>query len=249
MFALRNQIYFTLFLGLFASLALASPLRGGGQLPNGRPPPRPLPPARPEPRCPANIQPREQRTFLGYTGITGKDRLRQFQREPVASLGGELGAVLYIADSVDLASMFARGPRADENYICLLYADTAEWHQITKSWVSYTQLRRGSAYMNRFAPGAVLFADHTNAGLPHGAPHSVHQMGIRQGQIRRLRVTAQCYRKSCFTSHHNSLNYRDLSLTWDIHAAPTGDLRKKSEPVPKKVLEHLKQDIHKLEHI
>jgi len=243
MFTFHNQIYFTLFVGLFASLTLASPLRnngGGLQLPNGKPLPGPVRPVTPRPdhRCPARIEPRTQHIFLGYTGIFGNERLRQFQRQPIASPGGELGAVLYIADSVDLASMFARGPRAEENYICYMFADATEWRHVPKSWVGNHQL--GGAGINRFSPGAVLFADHTSAGLPAGAPHFVHQMGIRQAQIGRLRVTAQCSLKSCFTGRHDTLNYRDLSYTWGIQPAPHEDLRKKSESFVK-LMEHVER--------
>jgi hypothetical protein len=92
--------------------------------------------------------------------------------------------------------------------------------------------------MNRVAPGAVLFDVHTPAGLPHGAPYSVHQMGIRQQQIRRLRVTATCYAKTCYNGDHHTLDYPSLTHVWDIQPPPSarGPLTKKSVPNPKMVL-------------
>jgi hypothetical protein len=42
--------------------------------------------------CPSNLRPRGGKVFIGYNGFNGTPR------HPQASAGGELGAVLYVAD-------------------------------------------------------------------------------------------------------------------------------------------------------
>ncbi|KAF8190857.1 hypothetical protein BJ912DRAFT_314971 [Pholiota molesta] len=159
-------------------------------------------------QCPANLKPRSNKIFLGYNGFNGTPR------NPQASAGGELGAVFYIADAVDLAKAFAHGADPSKDYVCLVHADADAWSHQPKVWVPATA-PRGNA-MNAHYPGAVLFDHHTNAGLLAGSPAAVHQMGIRAAQIARVGVTVECYHKLCFADAHQTLNYESMKIHWDI---------------------------------
>ncbi|KAF8170153.1 hypothetical protein BJ912DRAFT_861386, partial [Pholiota molesta] len=155
-------------------------------------------------------QARGGKVFIGYNGFNGTPR------HPQASAGGELGAVLYVADAVDLAKAFAHGADPNKDYVCMVYADADAWASQPKVWIP-SNAPLGNA-MNQHYPGAVLFAHHTNAGLPAGSPHSVHQLGVRQAQISRLGLTVECYHKSCFTTDHHTMGYDSLMGHWHIQA-------------------------------
>jgi len=160
------------------------------------------------PSCPSNLRPRGGKTFIGYNGFNGTPR------NPQASAGGELGAVFYIADAVDLAKAFAHGADPSKDYVCMVYADSDAWHSVPKVWVP-ANAPFGNA-MNTHYVGAVLFAAHTTAGLPAGHPSHVNQLGIRQAQISRLGLTVECYEKSCFAADHHQLPYDGLVRSWSI---------------------------------
>ncbi|KAF8172449.1 hypothetical protein BJ912DRAFT_993875 [Pholiota molesta] len=154
------------------------------------------------------------RVFIGYNGFSGDPR------PPQASTGGELGAVFYIADAVDLAKFFANGANHAKDTVCLIHADATEWARVPKTWVPASVLAGGGAAVNKFAPGAVVFAPHTNAGLPAGALAHVYQLGIRQAQIARLLLTTDCRHKSTFPDNqHQTLDYPSLNAQWNIQPA------------------------------
>jgi len=161
------------------------------------------------PSCPSNLRPRGGKTFIGYNGFNGTPR-----KQAQASAGGELGAVFYIADAVDLAKAFAHGADPSKDYVCMVYADSDAWHSVPKVWVP-ANAPFGNA-MNTHYVGAVLFAAHTTAGLPAGHPSHVNQLGIRQAQISRLGLTVECYEKSCFAADHHQLPYDGLVRSWSI---------------------------------
>ncbi|KAF9477118.1 hypothetical protein BDN70DRAFT_784261, partial [Pholiota conissans] len=154
-----------------------------------------------------------RRVFLGYNGFNGTPR------KPQASKNGELGAVFYIADSVDLAKSFAVGPpeAASKNYVCLIYADADAWAMQPKVWVPAEILARRPRAVDSAFPGAVLFAPHGSGGLPPKAPKNVYQMGIRAAQLERLDVTSECHPKSWFSDEdHSSLKYPTMTSLWAI---------------------------------
>ncbi|KAF8176938.1 hypothetical protein BJ912DRAFT_908895 [Pholiota molesta] len=163
------------------------------------------------PQCPSNLRPRGGKVFIGYNGFNGTPR------HPQASAGGELGAVFYVADAVDLAKSFAHGADPRRDYVCMVYADADAWHAQPKVWV-HNQDPRGRA-MDRHYPGAVLFAPHTSAGLPPGSVREVNQLGVRQAQISRLGLTVECYHKSCFDHDHHTMDYPRLIRKWHIQIA------------------------------
>ncbi|KAF9473498.1 hypothetical protein BDN70DRAFT_964906 [Pholiota conissans] len=165
-------------------------------------------------RTPTKIEERAGRTFIGYNGFNGTPR------PPQASGGGELGAVFYVADAVDLARLFAQGPNPAMNYVCLIHADSTEWSRVPKAWVPQRILSMGGNAVNSFAPGAVVFAPHTNAGLPPAAPARVFQLGVRQAQIERLVLTSDCRPRSEFDNDHSTLDYPSLNTTWNIQSPP-----------------------------
>ncbi|KAF9473495.1 hypothetical protein BDN70DRAFT_899728 [Pholiota conissans] len=156
------------------------------------------------------IEERAGRTFIGYNGFNGTPR------PPQASGGGELGAVFYVADAVDLAKLFAHGADPSKDFICLIHADSTEWARIPKAWVPQRILSQGGNAVNAFSPGTVVFAPHTNAGLPAGSPAHVYQLGVRQAQISRLQLTADCKPKATFAKDHSTLNYPSLDKAWNI---------------------------------
>ncbi|KAF9485992.1 hypothetical protein BDN70DRAFT_794674 [Pholiota conissans] len=208
-----SVVFLVLFLFFSTISATPVPISKGHapvKAPSKAPPkssPKSAPKSSPK-HCPSHLVRRNNNVFIGYNGFSGT------ARPPQASAGGELGAVFYIADAVDLAKVFAHGADSSKDTICLVYADANAWHNQPKVWVP-ANAPRGNAMNSRY-PGAVLFDDHTSAGLPAGSVHSVHQMGIRQAQISRLGVTIQCYPKSCFATDHHTMNYPSLKHTWAI---------------------------------
>ncbi|TFK33944.1 hypothetical protein BDQ12DRAFT_715607 [Crucibulum laeve] len=164
--------------------------------------------------CPAKgIKKRAQQVFLGYKGIVGDAFKRALETAPVASASGELGGVLYIADSTDLALAFA-GTRAD-SYVCMVHADAAAWAAQPKAWVSAADIAAHSRRITSLHPGAVLFAGHTAAAIPADGDRNPQQMGIRPEQFGRLGVNVQCYAVSCFAPG-SKLNYQGLRPSWGI---------------------------------
>nr|BAL02932.1 hypothetical protein [Pholiota nameko] len=157
-----------------------------------------------------NLEARVGRTFIGYNGFSGPER------PPQASAGGELGAVFYVADAVDLARLFSHGANPSQDRICLIHVDSTQWTNVPKTWVPERILAQGGNAVNAFAPGAVVFAGHTNAGLPPQAPARVFQLGVRQAQISRLVLTSTCSPAGDFANQHQTLNYASLNTTWNI---------------------------------
>ncbi|KAF8172459.1 hypothetical protein BJ912DRAFT_911186 [Pholiota molesta] len=152
------------------------------------------------------------RVFIGYKGFSADPR------PPQASAGGELGAVFYVADAVDLAKSFAHGPVPAKDTVCLIHADATEWNSIPKAWVPAAVLAGGGAAVNAFVPGAVVLAAHNAAALPAGSPANVYQLGIRQAQIARLQLTMTCRPRNAYPDNeHQTLNYPSLNLQWHIH--------------------------------
>jgi len=149
--------------------------------------------------------------LIGYVGFNG------VPRAPQASKVGDLGAVFYAADAVDLARSFAYGSDADKAHICLVLADGAKWRAHPKVWVAASIFDVGGRAVNAAYPGAaVLFAPHSRFGLPKEAPVTVFQLGIRQEQIAALGVALECYAKSVFDGRHDTLDYPSLSTNWGI---------------------------------
>ncbi|KAF8805023.1 hypothetical protein BYT27DRAFT_7213446 [Phlegmacium glaucopus] len=157
--------------------------------------------------------------LLGWTGIRRKVDADAFQKQPYASKGGELGAVLYIADSTDLARFFAKGEEGS-GYVCEVYANGKAWSIIAKYWVSQKEIVEYKGKMQDLHPGAVLFASHTAAGLGPGDDSEPWQMGIRPGSITPLGVTAKCYPASnAAVAPHKKINYA-TRLDWNIQGTP-----------------------------
>ncbi|KAG6919759.1 hypothetical protein DXG01_001593 [Tephrocybe rancida] len=146
--------------------------------------------------------------LLGWKGIRLTKDMESFKQSPYTSGGGELGAVLYIADSTNLAHMFA----TQTGYICAIHADPSAWGKIPKSWVRQAEITSG---MDKVFPGSVLFASHTAAGVTSDA--TPWQMGIRASQIGRLGLTVLCYPASNqIVSPGQKLHY-DARIEWSIH--------------------------------
>ncbi|KAF8805030.1 hypothetical protein BYT27DRAFT_7243470 [Phlegmacium glaucopus] len=156
--------------------------------------------------------------LLGWNGIRRKVDADRFQRQPYASAGGELGAVLYIADGTDLARFFARGEGA--GYVCQVFTVARPWSQITKYWVSQQNITDYRNNMQNLYPGSVLFASHTAAGLGPNDDRSPWQMGIRPAGIQFLGITARCYPASdVIVAPHQKIDYA-TRYDWGINGTP-----------------------------
>ncbi|KAF8805026.1 hypothetical protein BYT27DRAFT_7142850 [Phlegmacium glaucopus] len=157
--------------------------------------------------------------LIGWTGIRRKVDADAFQKQPYASAGGELGAVLYIADGTDLARFFAKGEEG-AGYVCEIYTLADKWAILTKYWVSQQEIVDYHDRMQDLYPGSVLFASHTAAGLGPDDDQEPWQMGIRPAGILFLGVTAKCYPASnSIVAAHQKINYA-TRYDWGINGTP-----------------------------
>ncbi|KAF8805024.1 hypothetical protein BYT27DRAFT_7193556 [Phlegmacium glaucopus] len=155
--------------------------------------------------------------LIGWNGIRRRVDMDRFQRQPYASAGGELGAVLYIADGTDLARFFARGEEG-AGYVCQVFTVARPWSQVTKHWVSQRNITDFHNNMHNLYPGSVLFASHTAAGLGQHEDRSPWQMGIRGIQF--LGVTARCFpAANAIVAPHQKINYA-TRFDWGIIGTP-----------------------------
>ncbi|KAF8174280.1 hypothetical protein BJ912DRAFT_1077424, partial [Pholiota molesta] len=116
--------------------------------------------------------------------------------------------------AIDLAKFFANGADQTKDFVCLVHADAKAWGLVPKVWVPGAILAGGGAAVNKYAPGAVVFAAHAlPPGLPHGA---VYQLGVREAQIARLKLSAECKQKASFANDHQTLDYPGLDAVWSI---------------------------------
>jgi hypothetical protein len=124
--------------------------------------------------------------------------------------------ITIILQAVDLAKFFANGADHTKDFVCLVHADAKEWGLVPKIWVPGAILAGGGAAVNKYAPGAVVFAAHALPPLPPGAPAAVYQLGVREAQIARLKLSAECKQKASFANDHQTLDYPSLDAAWSI---------------------------------